>query len=60
MSNNPGMRWSLDETRTVLGFTPQDGAPAQLPLGVRFKEIGAWLAQVGVPRLVAKLTGSGW
>ncbi|MEO5755371.1 MAG: NAD(P)-dependent oxidoreductase, partial [Mesorhizobium sp.] len=25
MSDNPGMRWSLDKTRAVLGFSPQDG-----------------------------------
>lgn len=60
MSNNPGMRWSLEETQAVLGFTPQDGAPAQLPLRVRLTEFGAWLAQVGVPRLMAKLTRPGW
>lgn len=28
MSDNPGMRWSLDETRRVLGYEPVDGYPA--------------------------------
>lgn len=60
MSDNPGMRWSLDETRAVLGFSPQDGAAARLPLRVRLTEFGAWMAQVGVPRLVARLTGASW
>ncbi len=26
MSANPGMRWDLEETRRLLGYTPQDGA----------------------------------
>ncbi len=60
MSDNPGMRWSLEETRVVLGFSPRDGAAARLPLRVRATEWGAWLAQVGVPRLVARLTGAEW
>src|SRR5579872_6700805 len=25
MSNNPGMRWDIDETRRVIGYKPQDG-----------------------------------
>lgn len=60
MSNNPGMRWSLEETRRVLGFTPQDGAAARLPLSVRIKEFGAWLSQSGIPNAVRKLTGADW
>ena len=28
MSDNPGMRWDIDETRRVLGFRPQDGHKA--------------------------------
>jgi NAD+ dependent glucose-6-phosphate dehydrogenase len=60
MSDNPGMRWSLEETRSVLGFSPRDGAPARLPLNVRLTEFAAWLAQVGVPRIVARLTGASW
>jgi hypothetical protein len=31
MSNNPGMRWDIDETRRVLGYTPQDGHLAVAP-----------------------------
>ena len=60
MSNNPGMRWSLEETRRALGFTPQDGAPATLPLPVRLKEFGAWLSQTGIPRLMKRMTGPDW
>jgi NAD+ dependent glucose-6-phosphate dehydrogenase len=25
MSNNPGMRWDLEQTRTVIGYAPRDG-----------------------------------
>jgi NAD+ dependent glucose-6-phosphate dehydrogenase len=25
VSNNPGMRWDLSQTRQILGFSPQDG-----------------------------------
>ncbi len=60
VSNNPGMRWSLDEARDRIGFSPRDGAPARLPLGVRLTEFGAWMAQVGVPRLMSRLTGASW
>lgn len=60
MSDNPGMRWSLEETRSVLGFWPQDGAPARLPLGVRLREAGAWAAQVGLPRLARRLVRDDW
>ncbi len=60
MSANPGMRWSLAETQAVLGWVPADGAAAQLPLSVRLKEAGAWLRQVGLPRLMARLAGDDW
>ncbi len=29
MSNNPGMRWDLEETKRVIGYTPQDGSPGR-------------------------------
>ena len=28
MSDNPGMRWDIEETRRVIGYAPQDGAAA--------------------------------
>ncbi|MGB2318722.1 MAG: hypothetical protein ACPH74_01355 [Candidatus Puniceispirillum sp.] len=37
MSNNPGMRWDLDETRRVIGYNPQDGSPAQVPFLIALK-----------------------
>ena len=60
VSNNPGMRWSLQELRETLGYEPLDGAAAQLPLSVRLKEFGAWLRVEAVPGLMARMTGQGW
>jgi nucleoside-diphosphate-sugar epimerase len=31
VSNNPECRWSLDETRAVLGYEPKDRGPGRLP-----------------------------
>lgn len=60
MSNNPGMRWSLQDTRSAIGFTPQDGAPAQLPLSVRLKEAAARVVLSGLPRVMAWVSKAGW
>jgi NAD+ dependent glucose-6-phosphate dehydrogenase len=30
MSDNPGMRWDIDETRRAIGYAPQDGHVAEL------------------------------
>jgi NAD+ dependent glucose-6-phosphate dehydrogenase len=34
MSDNPGMRWDIDETRRVIGYQPQDGHRAVSTPGV--------------------------
>lgn len=60
MSENPGMRWSLDETRQILGFVPKDGAAARRPLHVRLTEAGARLTQRTLPALVGRLAGRDW
>jgi nucleoside-diphosphate-sugar epimerase len=60
MSDNPGMRWSLDETRRILGFSPQDGAAAQRPVRVRLTDLGARLTQHTLPGLLSRLSGRGW
>ncbi len=60
MSNNKGMQCSLKETREVTGFEPSDGSPASLPFMVRLREYGAWLKQVGMARLMKRLTKEGW
>lgn len=37
MSDNPGMRWDIDETRRVIGYVPQDGSPAKITPIIRLK-----------------------
>lgn len=37
MSNNPGMRWNMEETGTAIGFVPQDGSAAKLTLRLRLQ-----------------------
>jgi len=38
MSDNPGMRWDIDTTRRVIGYTPQDGAAPNLSEEMRAQE----------------------
>lgn len=37
MSDNPGMRWDLQETRDTIGFEPQDGSAAELNSRLRIQ-----------------------
>ena len=37
MSDNPGMRWDIDETRRVIGYAPQDGKSATVTPFIRLK-----------------------
>ena len=37
MSNNPGMRWDIEETARVIGYSPLDGSPAKITPGIWFK-----------------------
>ncbi len=37
MSDNPGMRWDIDETRRVIGYHPKDGSPARITPTIRLK-----------------------
>lgn len=43
MSDNPGMRWDIDETKAVIGYRPADGSPAVCPFPVRVK---SWLKKL--------------
>lgn len=54
-SNNPGMRWSHDELREKVGYTPKDGAPAKTNWKVRAGYILPWLKYTVVRRLFAKI-----
>lgn len=37
MSDNPGMRWDISETKRAIGYQPQDGKPAKTTASIAFK-----------------------
>jgi len=37
MSDNPGMRWDIDETRRVIEYSPQDGSSPKITPCIRLK-----------------------
>ena len=37
ISENPGMRWDIEETKKVIGYHPKDGSRASVPFSVRTK-----------------------
>jgi hypothetical protein len=41
MSDNPGMRWDISETRRLIGYAPQDGAAPQLTAAMQADEAAA-------------------
>jgi len=49
MSNNPGMRWDIDETRRVIGFVPKDGSPAKSNFKILGKSFLKELFTVTIP-----------
>jgi len=52
MSENPGMRWDLSETRNTIGYVPQDGSPAKLTTRVVATSWFKKILTVGIPDLV--------
>lgn len=54
MSNNPGMRWNVEETELLLGFALQDGAPAKLTLALRLQASLKKLFTFSIPRFFEK------
>ena len=38
MSDNPGMRWDIDETKRAIGYAPQDGHTPVLTDEIRERE----------------------
>ena len=59
MSDNPGMRWDISETRAVIGYTPQDGSVARLTMGVRLKSYLVKLCTYSIPGVFSR-TFPGW
>lgn len=37
MSDNPGMRWDIEGTKSTIGYRPQDGSAAFVPFSARLK-----------------------
>lgn len=60
VSNNPGMRWDLESLRRDLNFIPQDGERPQVKLGHRVRKAFAWLQQVCLPAVAARIAGRRW
>ncbi|MES0862539.1 NAD(P)-dependent oxidoreductase [Ruegeria sp. SCPT10] len=49
MSDNPGMRWDITETRQAIGYSPKDGSPAKITLSVFLKSTLKRLLAVRLP-----------
>jgi len=54
MSNNPGMRWDLEETKNTIGFEPHDGAKPKMNLKIRIQAKIKKLCVVTLPRWIEK------
>lgn len=54
MSDNPGMRWDIRETRDVIGYVPMDGSSASVPLIMALKSALKGLLTYHVPRFIDK------
>jgi NAD+ dependent glucose-6-phosphate dehydrogenase len=57
MSDNPGMRWSLDEARQMLGYSPADGALARRTPRVRLADAFSRLTRHTLPALLGRIAG---
>lgn len=60
VSNNPGMRWDLDNLRRELQFEPADGEPPQLGIAHRVRAFWARLRTSTLPALIERLPGRRW
>ncbi len=53
MSDNPGMRWDITETRQAIGYAPEDGSPAKITVGISLRSILQRLFTVRLPSFFA-------
>ena len=51
MSDNPGMRWDIENTKTVIGYEPKDGSRAIVPFSVKVKSRLKKLFSRDLPRV---------
>lgn len=49
MSDNPGMRWDISETRQIIGYSPKDGSPAKITAMIIAKSALKRLFTVRIP-----------
>ncbi len=49
MSDNPGMRWDITETRQAIGYSPKDGSPAKITVGISLRSMLQQLFTVRLP-----------
>ena len=54
MSNNPGMRWDMRETKDAIGFEPQDGARPTMTIKLGFQARLKKLVRFSLPRWFEK------
>ncbi|WP_136440422.1 NAD-dependent epimerase/dehydratase family protein [Pacificoceanicola onchidii] len=52
MSDNPGMRWDIEETRQVIGYNPQDGSPAKITPMIAMKSAFKAVFSFKIPRFL--------
>lgn len=55
MSDNPGMRWDISETRRVIGYQPLDGSPATVTPWIAFKSALKGVLSFRAGRIADKL-----
>jgi NAD+ dependent glucose-6-phosphate dehydrogenase len=60
VSNNPGMRWDIENLKCDLGFVPQDGERMRVSLAHRVRAGCAWLRDVVLPTIGSKIAGRRW
>jgi NAD+ dependent glucose-6-phosphate dehydrogenase len=60
VSNNPGMRWDLEDLRRDLKFTPRDGEAQRLTLAHRLRAAVAWLRLSALPAVIERIPGRRW
>jgi nucleoside-diphosphate-sugar epimerase len=54
MSNNPGMRWNIDDTRSVIGYSPKDGSPARVTSKIALTSWLKGILTVRIPKLIER------
>ncbi|MFA3921003.1 NAD-dependent epimerase/dehydratase family protein [Ruegeria hyattellae] len=53
MSDNPGMRWDITETRQLIGYSPKDGCPAKTTASIALRSALKRLFTVRLPSYFA-------